>query len=71
MHQWHPETLLALGKLRAEELTREAEEWRLTLLAAQPEPRHRGGLAEALAWWRARLPRRRAESAPMAEQEQP
>jgi hypothetical protein len=70
MH-WHPTTLQLLGKLRADELLREAEEWRAALLAAQPIPRHRGGLADALAWWRSRLLRGRVEKTPLAEQEQP
>ena len=70
MH-WHPTTLRVLGKLRAEELLREAEEWRTALLAAPPIPRHRGGLADALAWWRSQLRRRRVETTPLAEQERP
>jgi hypothetical protein len=67
---WHPSQLQALGKLRAEQLIREAEEWREALLASQSVPRQRGGLARALASWRAHLPRRRVESAPLAEPEQ-
>jgi hypothetical protein len=71
MQHWHPSMLQILGKLRGEQLIREAEEWRAALVAAQSAPRQWGGLARALAWWRAHLPRRHAESAPLAEQEQP
>jgi hypothetical protein len=71
MQHWHPSMLQMLGKWRAEQLMREAQEWRAALLAAQSAPRQGGGLARALAWWRAHLPHRRVESAPLAEQEQP
>jgi hypothetical protein len=70
MPYWHPSVMQAFGGWRAEQLMREAEDWRAARLAAQSAPQRRGGLARALAWWRARLPHRRAVSAPLAEQEQ-
>lgn len=70
MPHWHPCVLQAFGRWRVEQLLREAEEWRFALLAAQCAPQQRGGLARALAWLRARLPQRRAVSAPLAEPEQ-
>ena len=68
--QIHPCTLAALGKLRAEELIREAAEWRTALLATESTSRHQGGLAQALASWRSYLRRGRADSAPLTEQEE-
>jgi len=70
MPHWHPSVLQALGRLRAEQLLREAEEWRAAVLAAQAVPGQRGGLARALARWCSHLPRRRAERTPLAEPEQ-
>ena len=70
MH-WDPSTLQTLGKSRADQFMREAEEWRAAVLAVQSLPDSRGRLARALAWWRSLLPRRRAEKAPLAEPEQP
>ena len=71
MQVLHPSILQALGRLRAEQLMREAEEHRAALLAAQPIPECAGRVARAVAWWRSHLWRRRAEGAPLAEQEQP
>lgn len=70
MQHWHPSVLQALGRLRAEQLIHEAEEWRAAILAEQSIPGQHGGLARALARWRSHLPRRRAERAPLAEPEQ-
>lgn len=70
MQHLHPCTLAALGKLRAEELIREAAEWRTALLATESIRGHRSGVARALAWWRSYLRRGRAESAPLTEQEE-
>lgn len=71
MGYWHPSMAQDLSRLRAEQLVREAEEWRAVLLASPSVPRQHRRLARALAWWRALLPRRRAASVPLAEQEQP
>ena len=69
MELWHRSMLEALGRLRSEELLREAEEWRAARLASQSISRQRSGLARALAWWRAQLSRRRTQTVPLAEQE--
>jgi hypothetical protein len=66
----HPDTLAALGKLRAEEFIREAGEWRTALLATESSTEQRGGLVQALASWRSYLRRGRADSAHLAEQEE-
>ena len=66
----HPHTLAALGTLRAEDLIREAGEWRTALLAIESIPQHQGGIAQALARLGSYLRRGRAESAPLAEQEE-
>jgi hypothetical protein len=58
------------GRLRAEQLIREAEEWRAALLVSPSVPRQRRGLALALVWWRALLPRRGVARIPLAEKEQ-
>lgn len=71
MGYWHPSMVQAFSRLRAEQLIREAEEWRAALVASRSVPRQRRGLALALVWWRALLPRRRAARVPLAEQEQP
>jgi hypothetical protein len=69
MELWHRSMLQALGRLRSEQLLREAEEWRAARLASQTILRQRSGLARAVAWWRAHLSRRRAQRVPLAEQE--
>jgi hypothetical protein len=71
MGYWHPSMVQAFSRLRAEQLIREAEEWRAASVASPSVPRQCRGLALALVWWRALLPRRRAARVPLAEQEQP
>jgi hypothetical protein len=66
----HPHILTALGRLRAEELTREAAEHRATRRAIASIPRRRGARAQALAWWRSSFQLGRSESAPLAEPEE-
>ncbi len=68
--QLHPDTLTALGKLRAEDILREAEEWQAVLLAIESIPRHQGAVTQALAWWRFYLRRGRADRSPLAEPEE-
>jgi hypothetical protein len=70
MGYWHPSMAQDFGRLRAEQLIREAEEWRAALLASPPVRRQRSGLALALVWWRALVPRRPAARVPLAEKEQ-
>ena len=70
MHS-NPSILEALGRLRGEEYRREAAEWRAALLALQSHPDSDGALRRALAWWRSRFSRGRAERTPAAEPERP
>ena len=53
MGYWHPSMVQDLGRLRAEQLMREAEEWRAARHASRPARREARGLALALVWWRA------------------
>ena len=69
MGYWHPSIVQDFGRLRAEQLIREAEEWRAALLVPSSVPRQRRGLALALVWWRALLPRRGVARVPLAEKE--
>ena len=69
MELWHRSILQALGRLRSEQLLREAEDWRAARLASQSILRQRSGLARALVWWRAQLSRRRDQKVTLAEQE--
>jgi len=70
MGYWHPSMVQDFGRLRAEQLIREAEEWRAALLVSPSVPRQRRGLALALIWWPALLPRLRVAGVPLAEEEQ-
>jgi hypothetical protein len=63
--------LILLALVRLDDTAgREAEEWRAALLASPPVRRQRSGLALALVWWRALVPRRPAARVPLAEKEQ-
>ena len=70
MGYWHPSMAQDFGKLRAEQLIREAEEWRAAVLAPPSVPRERRGFALAPAWWRALFRHWRVARVPLAEKEQ-
>jgi hypothetical protein len=67
MEFWHHSMLQALGRLRSEQLLREAEEWRAARLASQSSQRQHNGFPRMLAWWGALLPHQRAPRVPLAE----
>ena len=70
MH-WHPDTLTALGKLRAEELIREAAESRAAWHAIEYTAHQRRQAGQSRPWWRFSLWGGRAESAPLAQPDKP